>query len=551
MAYDLVDPVSNKTLIALIALITHYIVHRGEWDNTFHIVIGIWVILFGSVACFEYIAATSARNVSIAIQLAARTASLYFAILVASILLHRGLYHRLRKISGPFFARFSKSYGIIAGVLSTNFQYFKWLESLHKHYGVDVIRAGPREVTIYCADAIALVHGPTSKCSKSTIYSTTGEVAGRALHFTTNKDEHRQRRKVWDRAFNAKALREYEPRLNRHALALISRLKEQATFPSVRITSWVNFYSFDVMGDIGFNRSFGMVESGEEAHVIKLLHDSQAPLSVLAHISWAMRLIARTPIGSQPLFEHMDWSAKVLEERKKNTPKEKDVFSCLLNPNEDQITPEMNADSRLLIIAGSDTVSATLSYLLYELCKNLTVQAKLRAAIDTIKPEKAHLDVEDVAECAYLDGVINETLRLHPATPSGPQRETPPEGLTLPDSTYIPGKVNVWIPIYSLQRDPRYWMDPLSFMPERWTDERPGATIEKRAFLPFLTGPYNCIGQKLAMMELRSVTANLVRSFEITFADGENGSTIENKSRDCFTMTVGKLDVRLKPRYED
>ena len=99
MAYNLVDPVSNKTLIALIALITHYIVHRGEWDNAFHIVIGIWVILFGSVACFEYIAATSTRNVSIAIQLAARTASLYFAILVASILLHRGLYHRLRKVS--------------------------------------------------------------------------------------------------------------------------------------------------------------------------------------------------------------------------------------------------------------------------------------------------------------------------------------------------------------------------------------------------------------------------------------------------------------------
>jgi cytochrome P450 len=144
-----------------------------------------------------------------------------------------------------------------------------------------------------------------------------GEVAGRALHFTTNKNEHRQRRKVWDRAFNAKALREYEPRLNRHALALISKLKEQATWPSVRITNWVNFYSFDVMGDIGFNRSFGMVESGEEANVIKLLHDSQAPLSVLVHTSWAMRLIARTPIGSQPLFEHIDWSAKVLEERKK------------------------------------------------------------------------------------------------------------------------------------------------------------------------------------------------------------------------------------------
>lgn len=134
-------------------------------------------------------------------------------------------------------------------------------------------------------------------------------------------------------------------------------------------------------------------------------------------------------------------------------------------------------------------------------------------------------------------------------TPSGAQRETPPEGLTLPNGTYIPGKVNVWMPIYSLQRDPRYWEEPLSFLPERWTGERPGAIIDKRAYLPFLTGPYNCIGQKLAMMELRSVTANLVRSFEIAFADAEDGYTIENKSRDCFTMNVGKLDVKLTPRY--
>jgi cytochrome P450 len=224
------------------------------------------------------------------------------------------------------------------------------------------------EVTVYCADAVPLIHGPTSKCKKSTIYASTAEVAGRSLHFTTDKDEHRQRRKIWDRAFNANALRGYEPRLNRHALALISKLKEQATRSSVRISDWVNFYSFDVMGDVGFSRSFNMVEKGEEAPVIKLLHESQAPISIFAHISWAMRLISRTPIGSGPMFEHIAWSARLLEERKKvyiliitrmrlahqcqDEPKEKDVFSCLLNPNDDRITPEMNSDSRLLIIAG-------------------------------------------------------------------------------------------------------------------------------------------------------------------------------------------------------
>lgn len=88
-------------------------------------------------------------------------------------------------------------------------------------------------------------------------------------------------------------------------------------------------------------------------------------------------------------------------------------------------------------------------------------------------------------------------------------------------------------------------------MPERWTDEQPGAIIDKRAFMPFNTGAYNCAGQKLAIMQLRSVTANLVRSFEMSFAEGEDGSAVEKKSRDCFTTNVGKLDVRLRSRYKD
>jgi cytochrome P450 len=106
------------------------------------------------------------------------------------------------------------------------------------------------------------------------------------------------------------------------------------------------------------------------------------------------------------------------------------------------------------------------------------------------------------------------------------------------------------MPIYCLQRDPRYWADPLEFLPERWTDEAPEKIIDKRAFMPFNVGVYNCVGQKLAMLELRSVVANLIRSFEISFADGETGKDILENTRDCFTTNVGKLDVKLKPRYK-
>jgi cytochrome P450 len=136
-----------------------------------------------------------------------------------------------------------------------------------------------------------------------------------------------------------------------------------------------------------------------------------------------------------------------------------------------------------------------------------------------------------------------------PTHPLPSKRTNISPGITLPNGTYIPGHIIIWMPIHSIQRDPRYFSSPLTFLPERWTSEQPSAVIDKRAFMPFSTGAYNCVGQKLAMMELRSVTANLMRLFEMEFASGEDGKEILEKSRDCFTTNVGKLDVRLRARY--
>lgn len=97
----------------------------------------------------------------------------------------------------------------------------------------------------------------------------------------------------------------------------MEKLKEEAKKPSVRITNWVNFYSFDVMGDVGFSRSFGMVEKGEEADVIKLLHASMSPLSVFGHINWGLNLATRTAAGAKALVEHIEWTSNVLAERSK------------------------------------------------------------------------------------------------------------------------------------------------------------------------------------------------------------------------------------------
>ena len=84
---------------------------------------------------------------------------------------------------------------------------------------------------------------------------------------------------------------------------------------SVRINDWLNFYSFDAMGDVGFNRSFDMVEKGREDDIIKLLHDGMGILSVSLHIAWALTLALQTGVGAKAVHEHLEWSRKVLEQR--------------------------------------------------------------------------------------------------------------------------------------------------------------------------------------------------------------------------------------------
>jgi len=188
---------------------------------------------------------------------------------------------------------------------------------MHKEYKSDIIRTGPRELSVANADAIPLVHGPLTRCSKPVIYSNSGFLEGFSLQSTRSKQDHRERRKIWEHAFNAKALRDYEPRVNRHTFALMAKLKEHAHEPMLRISNWINFYSFDVMGDVGFSRSFGMLEKGEEDDFIKNLHASMAPFSYVSHLGWIMAILLRTSVGMKVMLDFMAWAREMLEERKK------------------------------------------------------------------------------------------------------------------------------------------------------------------------------------------------------------------------------------------
>jgi cytochrome P450 len=120
-------------------------------------------------------------------------------------------------------------------------------------------------------------------------------------------------------------------------------------------------------------------------------------------------------------------------------------------------------------------------------------------------------------------------------------------GLTI-DEVYIPGDVAVSVPTYTLQRDERYFEKALEFIPERWTEETAHMVKDKRAFIPFSTGIFGCVGKNLALMELRMVLARVALNFDVQFAEGEDGRGLEEESKDTFTLTVPSMYVKLTER---
>ncbi len=141
-----------------------------------------------------------------------------------------------------------------------------------------------------------------------------------------------------------------------------------------------------------------------------------------------------------------------------------------------------------------------------------------------------------------LDSVIQESMRLWPSVFFASQRVTPPEGLTI-NGHYVPGNIIIQMPPFSMSRDSRNFAQPDDFIPERWTS-RPELVLNKTSFYPFSTGPYNCVGKPLAMMELRSVVARVVNEFEVELPEDFVADEYWNAIKDHFTAGPPKQDVR-------
>jgi len=135
-----------------------------------------------------------------------------------------------------------------------------------------------------------------------------------------------------------------------------------------------------------------------------------------------------------------------------------DIFSWLVSPDLQkgkgfEISHDnLVRDAELIIVAGSDTTSATLTNIFFLLAKHPDKLQALQLELDSsYKEEKNGINPKDASERPFLEGVINEALRLFPPVPSGLPRVTPKEGIIIA-GVFIPGDTIVSVPTYTMHR---------------------------------------------------------------------------------------------------
>ncbi|KAG6618020.1 hypothetical protein I3842_Q135000 [Carya illinoinensis] len=183
--------------------------------------------------------------------------------------------------------------------------------------------------------------------------------------------------------------------------------------------------------------------------------------------------------------------AREAKEISKNVDRTKDFLQVLLeireqNTGADSISMiQLKAVLFDVVIAGSDTTTTTVMRKVQEELIEIVGMDKL--------VEESHLP-----KLRYLDAVIKETFRLHPPLPFLIPRS--PSKSSIIGGYHVPKGSNIFVNAWAIQRDPKYWENPLEFKPERFLNDGCGTldfSGNNFKYIPFGSGRRICAGSEI------------------------------------------------------
>lgn len=231
---------------------------------------------------------------------------------------------------------------------------------------------------------------------------------------------------------------------------------------------------------------------------------------------------------------------KRLEARKLGESRKDDFLDVLLDQCEEEGSGFNRETIKPLIldlfIAGSDTSAITTEWAMAELLRKPEAMEKVREEIIQKIGFERSVKESDIDQLPYLQAVVKETMRLHPAAPLllpyKANKDTQIFGFTVPGNSQV--LVNAW----AIARDPNHWKDPISFMPERFLGYDFGYKGRDFEYIPFGAGRRICPGMPLAIRMVNLMLASIIQALKWKLPEGTTQEKLDMEEE--FGVTLRK-----------
>ncbi|KAK7792766.1 hypothetical protein R5R35_004879 [Gryllus longicercus] len=411
---------------------------------------------------------------------------------------------------------------------------------LWKEYGhVFKIWLGPH-LFIVVADAKYMEHflSSNTNITKNMTYGFLEPWLGTGL-LTSTGSKWKHHRKIITPTFHFKILEQFVEVFNNSGNVMIQKLKKEVNGGEFDIYNYITLCALDSICETAMGVSMNVQNDGNSEYV-SALQGLADLIMKRTFIPWLFPkfIFDRSELGKLQkgyLKILHDTTNKVIADRKRELAekhndetsdetfeneigqKKKLAFLDLLlqyTKGEGNLTDEeIREEVDTFMFEGHDTTASAMSFCLLLLSKNLECQeiayAELKEIFGNSDREATMKDLQDMK---YLECVIKESLRIYPSVPFFARLLD--EDVHI-DGVHIVKGTNILLSPVFLHRNQSYFPDPEKFDPDRFSAEN----IQGRnpyVYLPFSAGPRNCIGQKFAMMEMKSTISKVLRNFKLS-----------------------------------
>lgn len=267
--------------------------------------------------------------------------------------------------------------------------------------------------------------------------------------------DHSRYRRLFSHAFSEKGMREMQPRIQYFVELLIKRLKETTTDEEGKnswqnIEQWYNWTTFDMIGDLAFGQPFGCLEQRKTDPWIAAIFGNVKAAPFLAMMKHYNLIFLQSYITPKKLSKsrevNMRRTEKLMENRIQMGSNRGDFWDNVIEKSDFEkgtgmTKPEMDSNSALLVLGGSETTATLLAGTTYLLLKNPEVMKKLNKEVREAFKSEEEIDLLSVGKLEYMLAVLDEAMRLYPPVPNQNNRVVPPSGAMVAGK-WVPGGVS-------------------------------------------------------------------------------------------------------------